>query len=192
MQSRIPGWVWLFTTVVAVGFGFFLYYLNALPANSQPSPDLVSTEKLKDLLPKPALTLDEEGVSVTLKPETEDHTEDQLDFYRMLTEQEVEVVLPKNTQPIKTEQPKGKTAWVLQAGSFRQVADANRMRADLILRGLSSAHVQEIEIDAKGTFYRVMVGPIASRSKMSKARDILAEANIAPIQKRVELAADSQ
>ena len=68
------------------------------------------------------------------------------------------------------------TQYVLQAGSFRASADADRRRGELALLGLEAA-VEEISTDT-GSWHRVYVGPFESRSAMAKARSLTAQGDI--------------
>ena len=68
------------------------------------------------------------------------------------------------------------TQYVLQAGSFRASADADRRRGELALLGLEAA-VEEINTDT-GSWHRVYIGPFESRSAMAKARSLTAQSDI--------------
>ena len=68
------------------------------------------------------------------------------------------------------------TLYLLQAGSFRQLADADRRRAELLLLGLEP-NIEETSGD-NGRWYRVYVGPFDSRAKVSRARSLTAGQNI--------------
>lgn len=191
MQSRIPGWVWIFTLTIVAGFVGFLFFLSQVPDHAELDTaqaknglkDLVN-ETLENNLPKLGPDSDSgEGLGIKL-PE--------LDFYRLLTEQEVATLqtdepLPERNSP-EAQSAQNNLAWVLQAGSFRKETDAESLRADLILRGLTSTHIERADLAEKGIFYRVMIGPIADRSMMNRAKDILVDADIAPIERRVTLA----
>jgi len=60
------------------------------------------------------------------------------------------------------------TQFFLQAGSFRKQADADRVRAQVILLG-QSARVESGAVRDE-TWYRVMVGPFSDRSQVSAAQ----------------------
>ena len=77
--------------------------------------------------------------------------------------------------------PKKKTNVILQAGSFRKQADANRLRAQLILINMSNV-VAEKTVSSNGSvWYRVRIGPFNNRSTLNKAEDILAQQGIESI-----------
>ncbi len=64
------------------------------------------------------------------------------------------------------------TQFFLQAGSFRKQADADKVRAQIILLG------QSVQIEPgnvrEETWYRVLVGPFASRDQLGQAQKTLA------------------
>ena len=74
-------------------------------------------------------------------------------------------------------------AYVLQVGSFRSPADADKLRAELILLGMD-VFIKIIEKDGQ-TWHRVLVGPIDSTLELNRNRNLLAEASIEALTLRV-------
>jgi hypothetical protein len=72
--------------------------------------------------------------------------------------------------------PSEYTQYVLQAGSFRAIADADRRRGELALLGLESS-IEQMKNDT-GSWHRVYIGPFDSRSAMAKARALTAQSDI--------------
>jgi cell division protein FtsN len=72
--------------------------------------------------------------------------------------------------------PSEYTQYVLQAGSFRAIADADRRRGELALLGLESS-IEQMDTDT-GSWHRVYIGPFDSRSAMAKARALTAQSDI--------------
>jgi cell division septation protein DedD len=72
--------------------------------------------------------------------------------------------------------PSEYTQYVLQAGSFRAIADADRRRGELALLGLESS-IEQMKTDT-GSWHRVYIGPFDSRSAMAKARALTAQSDI--------------
>ena len=64
------------------------------------------------------------------------------------------------------------TQFFLQAGSFRKQQDADKVRAQIILLG------QNVQVESgtvrEETWYRVLVGPFASREQLASAQKQLA------------------
>jgi cell division protein FtsN len=163
-KSNIPGWVWLFTGAILGAFITFLIYLsdiNSAPkstTNAAKAPEKVDNEANKTGIPKP-----------------------RFDFYKMLKESEVVAVqseADKAQQAAMAAAPKKE--YLLQAGSFRKLADADRMRASLILLNLD-AYTEDTSIRGGEVWQRVLVGPFDSRSKMAKAQSVLVSNNIRPL-----------
>lgn len=55
--------------------------------------------------------------------------------------------------------------FMLQAGSYRSAADAERLKATLALSGLASS-IQKVTIQGRGDFYRVRLGPFPTYQAM--------------------------
>lgn len=101
-------------------------------------------------------------------------TKPRFDFYTLLPNQQLpssEVVDPADL-PIESQS----VQYLLQAGSFRAVSDADRRRGELALLGLES-HIEQKDTD-NGTWHRVYIGPFSSRSEMARARTLTAQAAI--------------
>jgi cell division protein FtsN len=66
--------------------------------------------------------------------------------------------------------------YVLQAGSYKNFADADRVRAKLALQGIESK-VQTVSVD-NDTWMRVRIGPISDLDKLNKLRTLLRKADV--------------
>jgi cell division protein FtsN len=107
-----------------------------------------------------------------------EHPAQRFDFYELLPK--FEVVIPErerdarpDNSPTALEEP---GSYVLQAGSFGQFADADRMKANLALLGIPS-RIQKISID-DATYHRVRVGPIGDLGEVNRLRRQLYDAQI--------------
>lgn len=105
------------------------------------------------------------------------------DFYGIFPSVEVPIIEEYTTSGKKVV-VEDDFAYLLQAGSFRNKEDADRLRGELILQGLEVV-VRPVE-QASGEWHRVMVGPFDTTLALNRTRNILAEANIASIPLRVE------
>jgi hypothetical protein len=102
----------------------------------------------------------------------------QFDFYEMLPK--FEVVVPERekvegagTRVAPIEKP---GAYMLQAGSYRNFTDADRVRAQLALQGIESK-IQRVSVD-NDTWHRVRIGPISDRAELNRTRARLRQADI--------------
>ena len=97
------------------------------------------------------------------------------DFYTVLPNQELD--LNPNIEPADMQSGNANSAqYLLQVGSFRQQADADRRRGELALLGLEAA--VEPGDGENGRWYRVYIGPFDSRSEMERARSLTAQADM--------------
>ena len=97
------------------------------------------------------------------------------DFYEVLPNQELD--LNPEIEPADLQTPSRDSAqYLLQVGSFRKEADADRRRGELALLGLN-ASIEAGESD-NGRWFRVYLGPFTSRSEMARARTLTAEADM--------------
>lgn len=114
----------------------------------------------------------------TPKADQNPRQEDQLDFYETLPK--FEVVVPEKDKDIRRNTPGAQVdkpgAYVLQAGSYRNYADADRIKAMLALQGVTSK-VEKVTIDAD-TWHRVRIGPIRDLKNLDETRRKLREAQI--------------
>jgi len=101
------------------------------------------------------------------------------DFYQMLPN--FEVVVPEKDKDVKRDLPSAAKierpgVYVLQAGTYRKEADANRVRAQLALQGID-AKVQRVAVDAD-VWHRVRIGPISNLDELNKLRRQLQAADV--------------
>lgn len=96
-------------------------------------------------------------------------------FYETLSSEQFDIADNNSTDT-----PSDASTYVLQAGSFRAYADADRRRGELALLGLESA-VEASETDT-GLWHRVYIGPFENRSAMARARGLTAQADIDTLQ----------
>jgi cell division protein FtsN len=100
------------------------------------------------------------------------------DFYDMLPK--FEVVVPekdKEVRPDTKSVPETRRGtYVLQAGSYKNFADADRVRAKLALQGVESK-VQKVTVD-NDTWHRIRIGPISKLDDLNRLRQVLRKADV--------------
>jgi len=100
------------------------------------------------------------------------------DFYDMLPK--FEVVVPEKDKDVKPDiRPAPETrrgTYVLQAGSYKNYADADRVRAQLALQGIESK-VQKVSVDSD-TWHRIRIGPISNLDELNRLRQTLRKADV--------------
>jgi cell division protein FtsN len=99
-------------------------------------------------------------------------------FYDMLPK--FEVVVPEKEKDVRPDiKPVPETrrgTYVLQAGSYKNFADADRVRAQLALQGVESK-VQKVSVD-NDTWHRIRIGPISKLDELNRLRQILHKADV--------------
>jgi cell division protein FtsN len=102
----------------------------------------------------------------------------QYDFYDMLPK--FEVVVPEKERDVRRDLPTARVerpgVYVLQAGSYRNQADAERVRTQLGRQGIT-ATVQRVAVDTD-VWHRVRVGPIRELNQVNRMRESLRAADI--------------
>jgi len=107
------------------------------------------------------------------------------DFYAGLPK--FEVVVPEKEHGVhvdataRVERP---GTYFLQAGSYRNSPDAERVQAQLARQGIS-ASVQRVALDTD-VWYRIRIGPIKDLNQLNRLRQQLAAAEIVTLVIRVE------
>lgn len=155
-KRQLPGWLWLIVGSVLGAFITFLIYLWGIA----PPPSTIAKNN-----PKP--TKAETTSTQTPKP--------RFDFYKLL--QESEVIVPATEQPstsekVPTEISSEAMEYILQVGSFANEADADRLRAQLIMINLE-ARIEKVTIRNNEIWHRVMVGPFTDQARLNSARSTL-------------------
>ena len=164
---------WLASLAAVGSFIGFIVYLNSVPT-SEPQTT-------------PAATAPARPAPQTAKPaQPAQPTESQrpdFRFYEMLPDTKV---IPSNVDDYRpAPSPEQQNiAFILQTGSFRRAADAERQRAQIAFQGLH-AKVDVVTLESGVVWHRVSVGPYSSRSEMNRAMDRLVAINIQPLVRRV-------
>lgn len=184
-SSSLPGWMYM---LAGLAIGLTVAY--AIYVNSNKAPPAQPTAEAVSAAPsKPAASKPEPAIVAAEEPVAEGEVT--FDFYEMLPnldvglgeEQPVAGTAPA-TQATATPPAVSKQGiYVIQAGSFSGLADANKRKAELGLLGIRS----EIKTgDANGrTVYRVYTAPLTTPDDVNRTSSLLAGAGIEIMPKRV-------
>jgi cell division protein FtsN len=147
----------------------------------------VMQQLLRDqAVPRPQPRADAAGAAteVAAEPATGEAAS-QYDFYEMLPK--FEVVVPEKEPEVRRELPAATIerpgAYVLQAGTFTKADDAQRVRAQLALAGIT-ATVQRVAVDTN-VWHRVRIGPLTDLAEVNATRQTLQGMDIEPLVIRV-------
>lgn len=147
---------------LSVALGVYLHFQNRAPAIPQADADAS---------PASATASDEAPAPLPAAG-------DDFGFYDILPNQEVEV--PDDaarTAAGRAPRPEGDIT--LQAGSFKQIMEAEKLQALLAQYGIA-ARIHRYPVDDE-TWYRVRIGPIATVEELEAVRSKLAEAEVEAI-----------
>ena len=142
----LPAWLWFLAGVITTIMLQLFYHLAQIDP-TQVVDDIVETIEPK--LPEPQ----------SVKPEFR--------FYEELKQREVAV-----SGDSVADREQADYNYALQAGSFKNPADAAQRRAEIILLGLD-VFVERKQTAAGEVWHKVIVGPFTSRSNLNKARNQL-------------------
>jgi cell division protein FtsN len=168
--SGIAGFVVGLALGLVVAVGVYLFDRRPAARLAQEGPPMTRDEA-------PAPTGKPAPASASQDAET------QFEFYEMLPK--FEVVIPEEQEGAAAPAagagavtgPVDKPgAYILQAGSFRNHADADRVRALIAMQGVESK-IQKVTID-RDTWHRVRVGPITNLKQLEETRSKLRNARI--------------
>lgn len=178
----IPGWLWL---LAGVGVGMLVTSLIKLADVPEPADEPAAVVR-KQAVPAPK-PVARPSPAATEQPQPET----KFDFYTLLPEREVIVpderevkAPPASDEPPKPGEQRDRTAepaataerYLLQAGSFRGEAEADRRRAQILLLGLD-ARIEPVQANGD-TWYRVHSGPYVAPDKLARARELLSAEGI--------------
>lgn len=175
-SNQYPGWAYMLAGLTIGLFVAFLIYLRSLPSPVISQDSSAQTGREQSNRPQPVFK-----------------------FYEILPE--LEVIVPElevlsrkdrnNTpQPAVETKPPAPTPqlrqgekFILQAGSFNQFDEADKLKAHLALLGVE-AQIQKVSVDNK-TWHRVRIGPFTDRQSLNVTRRRLRENNIDAITLKV-------
>ncbi|MGR9073885.1 MAG: SPOR domain-containing protein [Gammaproteobacteria bacterium] len=175
--SAVPGWKWFLIVAIVGGFAFFLKSLRDI----EPEKRQAVIEKP---INKPAAPEKPKKAQAESKSAEED--EPQFDFYTILPEKEV-VVPDYEIKTRKREESVGKakeTQYIMQAGSFRNYADADRMKARLAFMGIES-RIEKAKI-GNILWHRIKIGPFDKISSVDRIRTKLRQNQIDTVVTEIE------
>ena len=167
-KRKTPWWLWLIVPTILIAFIYGLTQLSQVK-----SPTQVNSVRAKPIESKTAKA--ETKKAAPKKAEVK--KKESFDFYQILQDSEVDT---SHVDAYQYE-PRGEQDfyYMLQAASFRNSKDADRMRAKLILAGMVDTSVRQTTSTKDGKpWFRVVIGPFNDRSKMNQIEDKLVDMRI--------------
>lgn len=197
--AGIPGWLWAIAGLIG---GFFLsQYLD------RSSPEPVAAVVPRPTASQPASndadrdSGGDSGAAGSQSAPTQPATPT-FEFYTLLPETEViapggsSEATPEPTAPAspetaaddaanQTPQPKATGRYMLQAASFRDISDAERLANRLKDFGLL-AKITDVRANGNQLWHRVQVGPYQDTRELSRAQDLMMTQGIEPLMIRLQ------
>ncbi|MDD1013963.1 MULTISPECIES: SPOR domain-containing protein [Pseudomonas] len=193
-KQPIPGWLWL---AIGLSVGAFVVFLMKLePGNDEvkrTKPEQQKAEKVAEanktapspqqpvkpkydfytLLPESEVIVPPEAVPEKTPPVPAQPPVTPAEAAKIDTARAQAALLGQTPPPAPPViKPAATTQFFLQAGSFRKQADADKVRAQIILLG------QAVKVESgtvkEETWYRVLVGPFSNREQLTVAQKQLA------------------
>ena len=178
--NAFSGWVYML-----IGLAIGLAVASAVYVSGQ---DRIAKEASAPALPEPAEPAPEVAAPAVAEPAgSKPETGVTFDFYDMLPNLDVEVFdeepQPARSQPAPPPPVSRAGIYILQAGSFSQLTDANRRKAEMALLGVRS-DIKKGVVNGR-TVYRVYTDPMSSPDDVNRTSQKLASAGIEVMRKRV-------
>jgi cell division protein FtsN len=168
--GRFSGWMGV-ACGLAIGLGIaaIVYFKDHRPETPTVAAAKVGKRKLRNT-ESPDTDAGESGAA--------EEPAQSYDFYDRLPK--FEVVVPEKEKDVKPDvravPETRRGTYVLQAGSYKNFADADRIRAQLALQGVESK-VQKVSVD-NDTWHRIRIGPISKLDELNRLRTILRKADV--------------
>ena len=201
-RTRLSPWAGVIGGLL---IGLFVAFLVYIKMQAKPDPHVYLQESIPpeaETVRQETTAADKDDAEVT--PAT---PRPRFDFYTLLPEMEVVVPEqeapaaakqsppppPKTapvmeTKPATTKPPTQETAvaarpdratagYYLQVGSFRNGAQAERVKAELALLGMQTS-IHKVTLNSKDTYHRVRIGPFPDLGTLDKTRQALKKKGI--------------
>jgi cell division protein FtsN len=155
-------WVWVFLFLMLGLFAAFILFLDQkIVKNNTATP--------------------------TIEPKKEANDKPRIDFYSILPDRVVDVPISEEDKQAIENPSINKIAAetvILQVGSFQSVTEADSLKAQLALLGLE-AKLESAQVN-NDTWHRVLLGPYADNSELSRTKNLLIENSIQFMQRSAE------
>lgn len=183
-KSPVMWWRWLLVIALVVAFVVFLNMVRNMVAEliaGKSDTESSQPVSVKQEIPLQETAKKEPEAEKKAEPEIVQPEEPRYDFYTILPQAET-VVPDYEIQTRVREELVGKTKatkYVMQAGSFRDAADAERHKAKLALLGIES-WIEKAKV-GDVIWHRIKIGPYDNPSSVSTIKALLQKNGIGVI-----------
>jgi len=163
-KKPVPGWVWMLA-------GLMIGLLIALLVYLSQQPGSVEAKKMAGVVAEKKKVTPKKAVKAVAKKKNDNGL--RYEFYTVLPESEL--VIPEQ-EMIQREKDspasqRKKHKYILQAGSFKKIQEAESLKARLALLGIESG-VDKVRVHGD-TWYRIKIGPFISMRNINSTRNRL-------------------
>ncbi len=180
-RSAVPGWIWLVSGVAIGLFVALLVWLDKRPAVSPDSASPVPAAETPPPTKKPGQIASPDKKKADPKSDTAATEKPRFEFYTILPEMEIIVPGKEIKNPVRPARP---GTYFLQTGSFKNMPDADALKARLALLGME-AKIEPVTVEGD-TWYRVRLGPFKDMDQLNKMLGDLRQNNINALPVRVK------
>jgi cell division protein FtsN len=194
-KKSLPGYVWLLSGLAIGLFVAFIVYLDKQPETDKDFGSAVQQELKK--LKQQANKKDSKKTVALNTAKNKEKKEPKFNFYTILPE--LEVLIPESeTRPPETKNNattnnkftndrisndrinnSTNRQYVLQVGSFQNLNDAEKLKANLAFLGLE-ANIQHVTVNRQA-WHRVRTGPYRDKKQLYKNQKLLKRNDIPAI-----------
>ncbi|NOQ88776.1 MAG: hypothetical protein GQ550_07615 [Gammaproteobacteria bacterium] len=184
-KKSLPGYIWLISGLASGLFVAFIIYLEKQPEADKDFGSAVQQELEK--LKQQAKNKKPEKIKSLAAIKKTEKKEPKFNFYTILPE--LEVLIPENeTRPPETKNnivtnrkntSSTNKQYVLQVGSFQNLNDAEKLKANLAFLGLE-ANIQHVTVNRQA-WHRVRTGPYKDKRQLYKNQKLLKQNDIPAI-----------
>ena len=182
-KKSLPGYMWLLSGLAIGLFVAFIVYLDKQPENDKDFGSAVQLELEK--LKQQSKKKEPVDKKVSSAAKDKEKKEQKFNFYTILPE--LEVLIPESeTRPpdVKKKTVSNNTKstnspskqYVLQVGSFQNLNDAEKLKANLAFLGLE-ANIQHVTVNRQA-WHRVRTGPYQNKQQLYKNQKLLKKNDI--------------
>lgn len=176
-KKSLPGYMWLLSGLAIGLFVAFIVYLDKQPETDKDFGSAVQQELEK--LKQQAKKQKPEKTKTASEDSKKEKKEQKFNFYTILPE--LEVLIPESeTRPPevknKTNASKTDKQYVLQVGSFQNLNDAEKLKANLAFLGLE-ANIQHVTVNNQA-WHRVRTGPYRDKQDLYRNQKLLKQNDI--------------
>ena len=184
-KKSLPGYIWLISGLAIGLFVAFIVYLDKQPETDKDFGSAVQAELQK--LKQQAKKKKPEAAKSLASTKSREKKEPKFNFYTILPE--LEVLIPESeTRPPETKSKVTTNSrntsntnkqYVLQVGSFQNLNDAEKLKANLAFLGLE-ANIQHVTVNRQA-WHRVRTGPYQDKRQLYKNQKLLKQNDIPAI-----------